>query len=144
MSTVTKVLLENAKAVAGFVAGLIIIAVQDVIEGRSPWPGDLAGWAKYLATALISGVVVWVTGNKLTQKQVVKGAIEQGITVVTTEAVQQVTGRVNDAVQDAISNIPGAIPAAEIVDAARKVSRDINSVIKGVATNFDLDLKDVL
>lgn len=143
MSTVTKVLLENAKAVAGFVAGLIIIAVQDVVEGRSPWPGDLAGWAKYLATALISGVVVWVTGNKLTQKQVVKGAVQQGISVVTNEAVDTVTGITNDIVQNAVEKLPGVAHPA-VIGVANEISKQVNSAIKGVATNFDTHLKGIL
>jgi hypothetical protein len=61
----------NAKAVATFVLAIILQAITDIIQGTAgvaifDWQGVL----RYIGLALLAGVGVWVTGNKLDSGQV--------------------------------------------------------------------------
>lgn len=136
MNATLEFLKVNAKAVAGFVAGLILSAIQQVINGQVPWPQSLKEWGQYLGTALISGVIVWATGNKLTESQIVKGAVQQGITVVTGSAIDVVADSATAAVKSANEHfLPGAL-ATPVNEVAQKVSDTVTDVLKGVASNF--------
>ena len=135
MNATLEFLKVNAKAVAGFVAGLVLNAITAVVQGQVPWPQNLTQWAQYLGTALLSGVLVWATQNKLTPTQVVKGAVTQDITVVSTQAINTAASAARQAVKDAM---PSAAPIAEtaIRDVAQQVSTTVAEVLKGVADNF--------
>ncbi|QGJ90073.1 holin [Mycobacterium phage Indlulamithi] len=135
-SGVLNFLKVNAKAVVAFVVGVILNAVNDVISGKAPWPTSLADWGRYLGTSLIGAVVVWATGNKLTEKQIVNAAVKQGVTVVTNTAIDAAASAAQNTVEQATSVLPQ--PAAEVVNnVAQQVSTTVTNVLKGVANNFD-------
>ena len=142
MNGILEFIKVNAKGIAGFVAGLIINAITAVINGQVPWPQTLAAWGQYLSTSLLAGIMVWVTGNKLTQGQIVKGAVQQGISVVTNSAIDTTAQAAQSAVHEATKNLP-ATAASAVNDVAKQVSDTVTNVLKGVADNFPgVDLKD--
>lgn len=61
---------KNAKAVAVFIATVLLQAVKDVMT-TGQVPDTIESWAKYLLNALILAAVAWLTGNKLGTGQVV-------------------------------------------------------------------------
>ncbi len=136
MSTV-EFLKVNAKAVVGFVAGLLINAIQAVVSGQAPWPSDLKEWGQYLGTSLLAGVAVWATGNQLTKPQIVKAAVEQGVTVVTESAINATQTVVKDAVKQATAALPQSITErVDVARAADQVADQAADILKGVASNF--------
>lgn len=144
MNGIIEFLKHNAKAIAGFVAGLIISAVQAVISGQAPWPKSLAEWGQYLGLAVFSGIFVWATGNKLTASQITRGAVQQGITVITNAAIDTTAQAAEAAVHKATQSLPAQVGAtADVV--AHQVSDVVTHVLKGVADNFpQVDLKNVV
>lgn len=125
----------NAKSIAGFVAGLVLNALTAVINGQVPWPKTLAEWGQYLGTSLLAGVMVWATGNKLTEKQIVKSAVEQGITVVTDTAIDVAATAAVGAVHQATAQLPASAEKA-VNEVAQQVSDTVTTVLKGVSSNF--------
>lgn len=125
----------NAKAIAAFVAGLLLNAITAVINGQVPWPQSLKEWGQYLGTSLVAGVMVWATGNKLTQQQIVKGAVAQGVTVVTNAAINTAANAAEDAVVEATKALPAPVSSA-VKDVAQQVSATVTNVLKDVADNF--------
>lgn len=135
MTNFLEFLKVNAKSIAAFVAGLLLNAITAVINGQVPWPQTLKEWGQYLGTSLVAGVMVWATGNKLTQQQVVKEAVKQGITVVTNTAIDTAATAAVGAVHEATANLgPGASVVTNQV--AQQVSDVVTDVLKGVASNF--------
>jgi hypothetical protein len=140
MNGFTDFLKHNAKAIAGFVAGIVITAIQAVLAGQAPWPTTLGDWGKYLGSAVISGVLVWLTGNKLTIPQITKGAVQQGVTVITNTAIDTVADAAEEAVHNATESfLPDGI-ATPVNDVAQLVSATVANVMKGVASNFPDEL----
>lgn len=142
MNGFTNFLKVNAKAIAGFVAGLLLNAITAVINHQVPWPKTLAEWGQYLGTSLVAGIMVWLTGNKLTESQIIKGAVQQGITVVADNAINTVRNAAEEAVKDALKPV-GALPsgAANVVsNVTNQVSQAVGNVLKGVANNFPNEL----
>jgi hypothetical protein len=135
MNGFTEFLKHNAKAIAGFVAGLLLNAFQAVLSGQVPWPTSLGEWGKYLGTSLIAGVMVWATGNKLTVPQITKGAVQQGVTVITGAAIDIAANAAEQAVHTATAALPD-MAANPINDVAKSVSDTVTNVLKGVASNF--------
>lgn len=134
---------HNAKSIIAFLAGLIVNAVQAVITGQVPWPKSLAEWGQYLGTSLLAGVMVWATGNKLYQKQIINGAVQQGITVITNTAIDTAANAAEAAVHDATSHLPGVV-SKPVDDVAQQVSSTVTGVLKGIAANFPgVNLTDI-
>lgn len=143
MNGIMEFLKHNAKSIAGFVAGLLLNAVQQVINGQVPWPTSLKEWGQYLGTSLVAGLVVWATGNKLTVGQITAGAVQQGVTVITKTAIDTTAQAAEGAVHAATRNLPAEVGAsADLV--AHQVSDVVTNVLKGVADNFpSVDLRNV-
>lgn len=139
MNATLEFLKINAKAIAGFVAGLILNAVQAVLSGQAPWPKTMQEWVTYLGTSLLAGVMVWVTGNKLTVTQITTNAVKQGVTVITQQAIETAADAAAVAVHTATGSLPTS--AADPVNlVAKEVSDTVTNVLKGVADNFPGDL----
>lgn len=135
MSEILEFIKVNAKSIAGFVAGLILNALTAVINGSVPWPENLKEWGQYLGTSLLAGVMVWATGNKLTEKQIVKEAVKQGVTVVTNTAIDVAATAAVGAVHEATANL-GPEASVTVNKVAQQVSDTVTDVLKGVANNF--------
>ena len=148
MDKILEFIKHNAKAVAAALVGVILSAIQAVINGQVPWPTSLAEWGKYLGAAVISYAVVWATGNKLTVSQITKGAVEQGVTVISGAAIDTVANAAQNVVVQATENLPVGVGAKTAVnDVAQQVSDTVVNVLKNAASNFPsipLDLKNVL
>jgi uncharacterized membrane protein YeaQ/YmgE (transglycosylase-associated protein family) len=63
---------EYAKTFAAFVAGVVGNAVVALVNGSTPWPQTGAEWLQYAVTSVGAAVAVWLTRNKITQKQLDK------------------------------------------------------------------------
>lgn len=138
----------NAKAIAAFVVGIILNAIQAVVNGQAPWPHTLKDWGIYLGTSLVAGVAVWATGNKLTTGQVIKGAVQQGVTIIANNTIDKVADAAVGAVHEATTSsfLPDGV-ATPINDVAQQVSDTVTNVLKGFADNIifpAVDLKNVL
>lgn len=135
----------NAKAIAAFFAGIVLNAVIAVINGAAPWPKDLKEWGQYLLTSLVAGLMVWATGNKITPQQISKNAIEQGISVITTSAIDQAADAAQSVVMGATRGLPDSAEHA-INGVAQDISNVVTNTLKEVAINFPskLNLKNVL
>lgn len=125
----------NAKAVVGFLVGLILNAVLAVINGQAPWPTSLADWGKYLGTAIVTGVLVWATGNKLSVPQIIAGAAKAGVSVVTNEAIDATAKAASNAVTQATAPLPGVI-GGPVNQVAKTVEDTVTSTLKDWAANF--------
>jgi hypothetical protein len=124
----------NAKALVVFVAGLVLNAVTAVINGDVPWPTSLKEWGTYLGTSVVAGLVVWATGNRLTEKQVIKGAQELGIGVagaVADQAIQVASDTAKAVVSEAASNLPK--PARDTVN---NLAETAGQAVDDVLRNF--------
>lgn len=135
MNSILEFLKVNAKAVAGVVVGLVLTAIQKVLSGEVAMPHTLNDWYQYLGAAVLSGLVVWATGNKLTEKQIVTGAVQQGISVVTGAAVDTVSEVAHGAVAQATKSLPQ--PARDQINTvAQEVSDAVSGALKTVSSNF--------
>lgn len=82
VNAVWKLVRENAKAVAVWVAGVLVTAVMNVVNGVSPWPVTWGQWGQYLLTSFTLAFAAWLFPNKITQKQLDKDPYVVGGTVV--------------------------------------------------------------
>jgi hypothetical protein len=62
----------NLKAVLTFVIATLLQAVTDAFN-TGHVPASLSEWGRYLGLALLGGVIVWATGNKLDLGQILAG-----------------------------------------------------------------------
>lgn len=67
---------QTAKAVAGFVVGVVGVIVQRLGTGESALPDDLKGWLILAGIGVLGYLGVFVPGNKLTAKQINKAVPE--------------------------------------------------------------------
>ena len=108
----------NAKAIVAFVVGILTNAILAVLQGQAVWPQTPKEWGQYLLTSFVAGLAVWATGNKLTEKQIVKGAKDQNINVITPETIEAVANDVaaqtvphaEAVVKDVLSKLPDVLP----------------------------------
>lgn len=125
----------NAKAVVTFVVIAVLNAINDVASGKVPFPQTLGDWGRYLGTSLLGAVIVWATGNKLTEKQIVKEAVKQGITVATNSTIDTAAAVAEKAVHEATAVLPD-VPARQVNQVAEQVSNTVTDFLKGVSSNF--------
>ncbi len=82
MNDIVKFVKEHAKSVAAWIAGVVVTAVLNLVNGVSPWPQTGAQWLQYLLTAFGVAAAAWLFPNKITQKQLDKDPYVVGGTVV--------------------------------------------------------------
>jgi hypothetical protein len=98
---------KNAKAVAIFVFAILGQAINDQIKTGQALPDTLGGWGEFLATALLAGVVVWLTGNKLDLAQILAGTKKLPVPeqrVVAEETLTKLPDPVSDSVVSGYPN----------------------------------------
>lgn len=70
--TIPKVIREHAKAIAAWVAGVIVSVAISLFKGETAWPQTGAQWGQLLLASFIPAIAVALQPAKVTDKQVEK------------------------------------------------------------------------
>lgn len=81
-TSVVKFIKEWAKTLAAFVAGVVVSMIINLTNGGTVWPQTKAEWTQYVLSSFGTAIVVALTRNKITQKQLDKDPNVIGGTVV--------------------------------------------------------------
>lgn len=72
LTSIWTIIKVHAKTVAAFVAGVVANMIVNLIHGNAVWPQTRGEWIQYALTSFGTAITVWLTRNKITQKQLDK------------------------------------------------------------------------
>lgn len=92
MTKIWTLLKVHAKTFVAFVAGVLGNMIVNLVTGNAVWPQTKEQWLQYALTSFGTAIAVWLTRNKITQRQLDKDPNVIGGTVVPNEQVPPPAG----------------------------------------------------